>query len=121
MSEETKITALKAQMALGMIDAGQLATLDRRTRRQVEQEAMEMARKARIHMMALDATAAIHIHTIHKVGSTLGTAEFLKAMRSGAINSPQLEQLDAALRDRYLEAAMFISANAIRNILADLE
>ena len=121
MSEETSITALSAQMALGMIDAGQLATLDRRTRRLVEQEAMEMARKARIHMLALDATAAIHIHTIQKVGSTLGTAEFLKALRTGAVNSPELQQLDATLRARYLEAAAFISANAIRTILADLE
>lgn len=121
MSEETSITALKAQLALGMVDSGQLATLDRRTRRELEQEAKNMARIAKTHMLAMDATATIHIYTITKVDSTLVMAECLKAMRSGAISSPELEQADAALRARYLEAAAFISTNAVRKIVEELE
>ena len=121
MTGSTSITTLGAQLALGMADADLLATLDRRTRREVELVAAKMTKHATIQMHAMDAVSAIHIHTTHKIDTTLGAAEFLKALRAPAINTPELRQRDAIALARYLEAAHFISTDAIRKVLAELE
>ena len=121
MTENTSLMALKAEIALGAMGSTQLATLDRRTRKELERQVMEMVRVTNLHMAAQKAVGTIYTYTLHQADTTLTAAELIKSLRSPLLVSPELDKLDEALRSRYLESMNFISANAVRTILADLD
>ena len=103
---------------LALLEANESTrAIDRRTRKVLEQHTQEMARIAYEAATAQKALSGIYYQTLATTDATLTAAELLKQMRSPLQATDDLEQLDAARRERYLKAMNQIADNANARVI----
>jgi hypothetical protein len=113
--------AVSSQLVQELLIQAQTTVLTRSQRRQLQHHLQAMVGVVEQSRAAQDASSAIYTYAVGKANTTLATVELLKALRSPLLASPELEAVEQALRQQYLEQVQRIMARGIYQILTAAE